>query len=223
MPISGKKALALSHAQLCDVGAKWLKRSHSRNGPGCKSALVEPRSGYEGESPDVIGWRRAGFLDGTYLIEVKTSRADFLADAKKSHRQCSTPDVALGNWRFFLCPEGLIEPAEVPEKWGLLWADERGRIQSVINPFQTQHYAERREAVAARRFESNHDRELFILVGILSRIEAPEKLNELLRAADRTNAALLRELERERSRIHRLQERLRETLAERAPYSGVTP
>lgn len=100
----------------------------------------------------MIGWRRAGFLDGTYLIEVKTSRADFLADAKKSHRQCSTPDAALGNWRFYLCSEGLIEPAELPEKWGLLWADER-----------------------------------------------------------------------ERSRNHRLQERLKETIADRAPYSGVAP
>ncbi len=53
----------------------------------------------------------------SYMIETKISRADFLADFKKPHRV----DGGIGNYRYYACPEGLIKPDEVPDKWGLIW------------------------------------------------------------------------------------------------------
>ena len=56
------------------------------------------------------------------MIEVKTSRGDFLKDKAKKFR---TEDneyrhYALGNKRYYLAPEGIIKPAELPISWGLL-------------------------------------------------------------------------------------------------------
>ncbi|MBO9471493.1 adenylosuccinate synthase [Endozoicomonas sp. G2_2] len=217
--MAGQQKSQWSHGQLCEIAARWLKRPHSKGGPGCKLALIEPRSGYDGEAPDAIGWRSAGFLDGTYLVEAKTSRADFLADARKTHRLASSEQSALGNWRFYLCPEGLIDPGELPPQWGLLWATRRGGIQSVVNPLDIRNTLEMREAVASHRLESNRERELFILVGMLSRIETPERLNDLLRVANRTNASLQRELDRERKANRRLRERLVERLQEQPEWA----
>lgn len=56
-----------------------------------------------------------------YMIETKICRSDFLADFKKNHRQegCGL----IGNFRYYACPTGLISPAELPEKWGLIYVD----------------------------------------------------------------------------------------------------
>lgn len=78
-----------------------------------------------GEVPDVIGWRATACV----LIECKTSRADFRADLKKPFRV--SPASGMGDWRFYLCPQGLIEADEVPERWGLLWAHE-GRVKPIV-------------------------------------------------------------------------------------------
>ena len=72
-----------------------------------------------GEEPDAIGWRPSG---DSFLIEVKVSRSDFLADKKKLHR--INPETGMGKTRFILCPKEMIQPNEVPGGWGLLWATE---------------------------------------------------------------------------------------------------
>jgi len=53
------------------------------------------------------------------VIEVKTTHADFMADKVKPHRSA---DSGLGDRRYFMCPRGVIERAEIPEGWGLLYA-----------------------------------------------------------------------------------------------------
>lgn len=96
------------HDAIVAASVKWLRRN------GCAAILADPfRAGCR-EQPDAIGWR-----DGVSLaVEVKASRSDFLADAKKPHRI----DVAraVGDWRFYAAPTGLIRPVELPEGWGLL-------------------------------------------------------------------------------------------------------
>jgi hypothetical protein len=90
---------------------KWLKQQ------GCGIVLREPfrASTGSGEIPDAIGWR-----DGlSILIECKVDRADFLADKKKRFRR--DPAMGMGDWRFFMCPPGVIEIDDLPEGWGLLW------------------------------------------------------------------------------------------------------
>jgi hypothetical protein len=81
--------------------------------------LTERNSGQGGEEPDAIGWTPCGY---SYLVEVKVSRSDFLADKKKPHRK--NPETGMGKRRYVLCPKDMIQPNEVPEGWGLLWATE---------------------------------------------------------------------------------------------------
>lgn len=101
-----------THKELCDRAAHWLQSSKN-----CKVVLIERNTGRGGEEPDAIGWTPCGY---SYLVEVKVSRSDFLADKKKDHRK--RPDTGMGKSRFYLCPKGMIQPDEVPDGWGLLWA-----------------------------------------------------------------------------------------------------
>lgn len=64
----------------------------------------------------------------SYMIETKISRSDFLADFKKPHRI----NGGIGNYRYYACPEGLIKPEELPEKWGLIYV--RPNNQRAIMP-----------------------------------------------------------------------------------------
>jgi hypothetical protein len=103
-----------SHADLVARAASWLKAK------GCGVVLTELVT-VQSETPDAIGWRDAGA--SSYLIECKTSRSDFHADKRKGHRRGDVP--ALGRFRYFLCPPGLIKPEELPPRWGLLYAHPR--------------------------------------------------------------------------------------------------
>lgn len=97
------------HLELCVMGAKWLRAR------GCTVVLVDPQTNRTAEQPDVIGWRY-GFW--SLLIEVKTSRGDFVADLKKLHRQPGA--VHMGQERWYLAPAGLLKAGDLPAGWGLL-------------------------------------------------------------------------------------------------------
>lgn len=107
------------HDQLTRLGAKWLKRQ------GFGVIATEITAAGSREQPDVIGFRS----QCSAIIEVKVSRADFLADFKKPERNIE--GKGLGVYRFYLCPEGVIQPSDLPPKWGLLHA--RGRAVLEIN------------------------------------------------------------------------------------------
>ncbi|WP_228203396.1 adenylosuccinate synthase, partial [Acinetobacter sp. CFCC 10889] len=111
----------LNHRKLCEIGARFLKRPESANGHGCHFAIVEPAC--YGENPDVFGIRH-GVNTLTFLLEAKMSRSDFLADKKKPHRM--NPETGIGKYRYFICPNGLIKPEELPEKWGLIYVSPKG-------------------------------------------------------------------------------------------------
>lgn len=96
----------VSHAKLVKEAANWLRSSR-----GCNLVASELTTILD-ETPDVIGWQ--GEL--SILVECKTSRADFLADAKKNHRT----RIGLGLERWFYIPIGLVKKDELPEGWGLL-------------------------------------------------------------------------------------------------------
>jgi hypothetical protein len=100
----------LTHAELVEFGAKYLY--------GKKYMVVlKELTTCIPETADVLGFR-AGH---SHLIEAKTSRSDFKADAKKSFRVY--PHQGVGNLRSYICPTGLIKPEELPEKWGLIYID----------------------------------------------------------------------------------------------------
>ncbi|OWJ92312.1 hypothetical protein B6S59_20895 [Pseudomonas sp. A46] len=107
------------HNTLTALGARWLKRN------GFAVVATELTCIGSREQPDVIGFRSSC----SAIIEVKVSRADFFADRKKPERARG----GLGIYRFYLCPEDLIHPEEVPLRWGLLYAKGRS-VESIVKP-----------------------------------------------------------------------------------------
>jgi hypothetical protein len=98
----------MTHARLVQMAEQWLRRSR------CGIVLSEQGCS-SGEMPDAIGWKAKNH---SIVIECKTSRADFLADATKPWRK--RPEIALGCERYFAAPCALLRADEMPAGWGLL-------------------------------------------------------------------------------------------------------
>lgn len=203
-----------THAQLCAIAAKWLRRPHSGGGHGCTFAFTECRSGTHGEAPDAIGFRAAGWLDGSVVVECKVSRSDFLADAKKPHRR--EPGDGMGRWRYFLAPEGVVKPPELPAGWGLLTLSPRGAVRAVAGPgcHLAHHAGNHRaelgfgEACATWAQPFNAEREVALLVKLLARVNDPEKVNLMLREANGRASRAWEEVSELRTRCANLRNEL---------------
>lgn len=104
---------SVQHAALVIAGAAWLQKK--------KFPLIITEMAHSGaETPDAIGWRGGH----STLIECKVSRADFLADQKKSFRR--RPEDGMGCTRYFCTLRSLIRTEELPDGWGLLeWDGQR--------------------------------------------------------------------------------------------------
>ncbi len=115
------------HSKLVDVAYRWVLKNAS-----CGVAFKEFNSGAcNGEYPDVIGFGSGGH---SILIEVKTSRSDFLSDRKKSFR--INPELGMGKWRFYCCPTDLVKQSELPTNWGLIYVDNKNKVRCVYNPMK---------------------------------------------------------------------------------------
>lgn len=104
------------HNKLVGVGAGWARR----NGFGV--VVTETSALGIREVEDVVAFR----ANCSAIIECKASRSDFLVDRHKPHRRTG----GVGNYRFYLCQEGIILPEDLPPKWGLLWL--KGRSVVVV-------------------------------------------------------------------------------------------
>lgn len=114
----------LTHSELVGIAKRWL-----RNTEKCSVVLSEMASS-AGEEPDAIGWKNRM----STLVECKCSRSDFFADVKKLARQ-SLPDTycfGMGCFRYYMIPEGLVKPEEVPRGWGLLEVLFDGRVRRTV-------------------------------------------------------------------------------------------
>jgi len=196
------------HAELCMIALKWLKRANSAGGHGCHIALSECRSGWDGEIPDAIGFRAAGLHDGSVVVEVKTSRADFIADRKKPHRQRGE---GMGNWRYFMCPEGVIQANELPDGWGLLWVNSRRHVKPISGPaaYAKAGYTAFFEQTAIWRQLSDQCREQWLLVKILHRVGDPNELNVKLKSAYTERHKLAEKCNKQNTEIESLKRELR--------------
>lgn len=105
------------HAELVEISRKWLAGELR-----CNPVLTELRT-YGGEYCDAIGWRDSFSV----LVECKTSRADFIADAKKPFR--ANPWMGVGHQRYFMAAEGVLQGCDMPAGWGLLEVADSGVIQ----------------------------------------------------------------------------------------------
>lgn len=202
-----------THASLCAIAARWLRRSHSAGGHGCQIAFTECHNG-DGEAPDAIGFRAVGWCDGSVVVECKATRGDFLADARKPHRV--TPDAGMGRWRYYLAPEGLIDVAELPPGWGLLEVTDRGSVVARAGPatLLAKHsgsYAlQRGFAAECERWAlaRNIEREQALLTRLLARLSDPEAVNLALRDANNRLARANAEVAQLRQEKRQLEGRL---------------
>ncbi len=210
----------LTHGHLCQIARRWLLFSHSRGGHGCQVALVEPRIGFlSGEIPDAIGFRASNWLDGSVMVECKASRADFLADRKKPHRE----GAGMGRWRYYMAPEGVIGQDELPARWGLLVVNARSSVKAIAGAASVLPTHSGKNAwpddVAAEMmaFELEHDafRESLMLAKMLHRVGNPEAVNQRLREAEGNVQRLGKRLEKNRVETERLRKQLFALEAER--------
>lgn len=111
----------MTHQELVESGYRWLLSK-------CSFAIKDLVT-HNREVPDVIGFNS----NGSFVLEAKASRADFLADKKKPFR--INPEDGMGDWRFFIAPQGLINKDELPELWGLIEVNKRGKATCTYNPF----------------------------------------------------------------------------------------
>ena len=140
------------HYELCCLGAKFLKsRKNAEPWETPNKYVAVELVTLTAENPDI--WATNGYH--TTLVEVKTSHSDFLADQKKWSRSkvAELSDKQLGNYRYYLCPEGVIDESEIPDKWGLLVYDGK-KIVKVKN---------------ATYQKSSTDAELLVLTSIMRR------------------------------------------------------
>ncbi len=115
--IKKPKQIEMTHSECIEHVANWLRsQSQSYSPLRCKIILKE----YHGynlskEYPDILGTGMRNDIN----IECKVSRQDFFHDQKKNHKH------PFGNFKFYACPEGLIKPEEIPEKFGLIYVNKK--------------------------------------------------------------------------------------------------
>lgn len=136
-----------THHDLVKIAEKWLLGARK-----CSFVFTELRCYSTTEIPDAIGFRDGNSI----LVECKTSRADFLSDAKKFHRR--HPHLGAGTYRFMLCPEGIIKPSELPERWGLVVVNKNGKPRQVFGP---------KSNCLSRNKEFHHERNMVAEMGMM--------------------------------------------------------
>ena len=152
-----------SHSELIKRAENWLySNSHHRN--RYKSNIVfRELVTWCRETPDLLGWVRG--CVSTVLIEVKISRADFLADKKKFHRKITSDKAigGMGNFRFYCCPYEMIRESEVSPSWGLLYLSKTGKSIKLVKPAEYQ--------------KSNIKEEYKFLLSVIRRFKATATIN----------------------------------------------
>jgi len=217
----------MTHSELCKMAVSWLKRASSRGGHGCKVAIDECRTGWDGEVPDALGFTATGnpLVDGTVLVECKVSRADFLIDRKKPHRIGG----GVGNWRYFMAPEGLIRLDELPEKWGLVEVNGRGHMKVRFGVYTDSNYMLQRDRLVSMHHQSDRVREQFLVVRMFDRVSDPEKIIEIGKERNRLSfqatelANELRTIKRKMVHVEWTMRSLSEELERYREIHGVLP
>lgn len=113
----------MTHKELVEAAYKWVLKNTS-----CGIAFKELKT-LSWEIPDVIGFGSCGH---SAIVECKASRSDFLCDKNKPFRK--TPQLGMGTYRYYCCPKGLIRIDELPEGWGLVYVDEKGKARMAHKP-----------------------------------------------------------------------------------------
>lgn len=143
----------MTHDDLVSRAEKWLKNQN------CGVVFNDrfQATTFSGEQPDGLGFRSGASI----LIECKATRSDFLSDKNKRFRK--DPSLGVGDWRFYMCPPGVIKVEDLPDGWGLLYAHPK-KIEKVHGvPPNTQWESH-------RPFTGNREGEIRLLYSALRRV-----------------------------------------------------
>lgn len=194
----------MNHADMVALAVTWLKRPPSRGGPGCQVALSEIRNGFKrSEIPDAIGFRAGTTDEGSILVEVKTSRADFFADRQKKFREL--PERGIGLYRYYMAPAGMVAVDELPEKWGLI--EIKGSKRPEVKLIHGHHLLKlAKTSQSPFRFETrNTGLEVALLARTLMRVGDPEHLNKMLKETRTSANRVFRRNEQLESQLRKFQ------------------
>jgi hypothetical protein len=118
----------MSHNDLVERAKRWLLKTK-----GCGFVLSElDYVSTTIEIADAIGWK----YGQSHLIECKASRADFLSDKKKPFRRM--PWRGMGQYRYYMTTPEIIQPTELPRRWGLLYV--HPKVVRIIKEPEIFHY-----------------------------------------------------------------------------------
>lgn len=125
----------MTQKELIEIGEEFLKNNDQYKFiPKCGFVAVKLLSHTQtGEQPDLIGWDNWISV----VFRIITDFSDFEHDIKKRYRL--VPETGMGQIRYYLCPENLINEKEVPKWWGLLYCNEEGKI-TVVKKARAQRY-----------------------------------------------------------------------------------
>ena len=175
-----------SHAELCEFAVRWLKRPHARGGHGCSvAATIEspvtlaPDLSAEPKACDVIGFRSAGYWDGSVAVICAATRRDFLDDIGRPERY----GAGVGTWRYYLVPEDVALPNEAPPAWGMLQISRRGVITPLRGAATSlgQRFDDEVSGLTQWRQSPDHLREVQLFARVLARADGFAAAERLLR------------------------------------------
>ncbi len=147
-----------SHSDLVEIAVKWLKRD------GCHIVVSElVTSAFQ--TPDALGFN----MGSSVLVECKTSQRDFKKDRRKLHQQMS--GRSMGEYRYYLCPMGVIRIEDLSEGWGLLYVMDDGSVRDMMP-----HNWKKGEMHPAYNREYNVGAERLLLLSIIRRMKKGEKV-----------------------------------------------
>lgn len=116
----------LRHEELLKTAAKFIKNKALTHFGKSTYVVCNYNDGME--PIDVFG-----FGGGcTQIIKVITTRMELNLDLERAYRKC--PKYGVGEFRSYLCPNGLLNKEDIPKNWGLLWCDNKGKIIEILNP-----------------------------------------------------------------------------------------
>lgn len=139
----------LTHDDLVEHARKWLLKGSTMR-KACSLVITDMTSSVS-ETPDAIGWTSCHSV----LVECKATVSDFKSDSNKNFRR--HPDKGVGSIRYYMTPKGLLDVDDVPETWGLVEVDERGRT--------------RVKKTHAQRVVCNHRAEVKMLISLFRRMD----------------------------------------------------
>jgi len=108
--------------------------------------------------PDLIGWKLDIGFGGTYVLN--SYIIDVCANLKEFRKDSTNKALAksnLGQNRYYLTPDGLVQKADLPEGWGLIYYNTKTKRCRKVVPatYRSRFDVERQEGLLLRSVAQN--------------------------------------------------------------------